>query len=162
LRLSLRTRTAVGADAAHAGRASWSWEPACERTCERYMRRPAERVCTASALWLLLHERQWPGNLGASARGGSSVSGDVPARGEENLGYRAIADRSITRGYPTYEGKSWTSYTVQHGPTNLIIAETLAYSRKPSRETWPTSCPSRATFPSIPRASRDALSVHKR
>lgn len=52
---------------------------------------------------------------------------------EENLGYKAIADRLSARRYRARAGRPFAAYTIQRILTNPAIMGTLVYGRKPRK-----------------------------
>jgi len=52
---------------------------------------------------------------------------------EENLGYKAIADRLNDTGHRGREGRVFVSYTVQKVLTNEAIAGTMVYGKRPRK-----------------------------
>jgi len=52
---------------------------------------------------------------------------------EENLGYKAIADRLSAKGYRAHAGCPFAAYTVQRILTNPAIKGTLLYGRRPRK-----------------------------
>ena len=52
---------------------------------------------------------------------------------EENLGYKAIADRLSAIGYRAHAGRPFASYTVQRILTNPAIMGKLVYGRRPRK-----------------------------
>lgn len=56
-----------------------------------------------------------------------------PLAVEENLGYKAIADRLSAKGYHAHGGRPFAAYTVQRILTNPAIKGTLIYGRRPRK-----------------------------
>ena len=52
---------------------------------------------------------------------------------EENLGYKAIADRVSEQGHRSNEGRAFASYSVQRILNNEAIMGTLAYGKRPKK-----------------------------
>ncbi len=52
---------------------------------------------------------------------------------DENLGYKAIADRLAEQGYLGKEGRPFASYTIQHILNNEALVGTLSYGKKPRK-----------------------------
>jgi site-specific DNA recombinase len=52
---------------------------------------------------------------------------------EENLGYKAIADRLSSQGHRAHGGRPFAAYTVERILTNPVLKGTLMYGRKPRK-----------------------------
>jgi len=52
---------------------------------------------------------------------------------EENLGYKAIADRISEQGHRSNEGRAFASYSIQRILNNEAIMGTLAYGKRPKK-----------------------------
>jgi hypothetical protein len=52
---------------------------------------------------------------------------------EENLGYKAIADKLSHQGYLAHGGQSFAAYTIENILNNPAIMGTLVYGRKPRK-----------------------------
>jgi len=52
---------------------------------------------------------------------------------EENLGYKAIADKLTSQGYQARGGYPFASYTIETALTNPALIGTLVYGRKPRK-----------------------------
>ncbi len=52
---------------------------------------------------------------------------------EENLGYKAIADRLTAKGFQARGGKPFASYTIQRVLSNEALMGTLAYGKRPKK-----------------------------
>ena len=52
---------------------------------------------------------------------------------EENLGYKAIADRLTTRGFQARGGRPFASFTIQRVLSNEALMGTLAYGKRPKK-----------------------------
>ncbi len=52
---------------------------------------------------------------------------------EENLGYKAIADKLTNQGYKARSGLPFASYTIESTLTNPALMGTLVYGRKPRK-----------------------------
>ena len=49
---------------------------------------------------------------------------------EENLGYKAVADRLNAKGYKSRTGRPFASFTIQQVLTNPAIVGTLRYGKR--------------------------------
>jgi len=52
---------------------------------------------------------------------------------EENIGFKAIADRLTTMGYRAREGRPFAAYTIQRVLTNSALMGTLVFGRRPRK-----------------------------
>jgi site-specific DNA recombinase len=52
---------------------------------------------------------------------------------EENLGYKAIADKLTSKGYQAHGGRPFASYTIERILSNPALIGTLLYGRKPRK-----------------------------
>ena len=52
---------------------------------------------------------------------------------EENLGFKAIADKLSAKGYRAHAGRPFASYTIQRILTNPAIMGTLVYGKRPRK-----------------------------
>ena len=52
---------------------------------------------------------------------------------EENLGYKAIADKLTSQGYQAHGGRPFAAYTVERILSNPALMGTLVYGRKPRK-----------------------------
>jgi site-specific DNA recombinase len=52
---------------------------------------------------------------------------------EENLGYKAIADKLTSKGYKAHGGRPFAAYTIERILSNPALMGTLVYGRKPRK-----------------------------
>ena len=52
---------------------------------------------------------------------------------EENLGYKAIADKLTSQGYKAHGGRPFAAYTIERILSNPALMGTLVYGRKPRK-----------------------------